>query len=67
MKKPSPPLQHRRGLFSSSGERSPLLVLTISRFTLPLQYQDFATRRHSTAFDRPTFDSQKVRKPEKLR
>nr|DAH26580.1 MAG TPA: hypothetical protein [Caudoviricetes sp.] len=67
MKKPSPPLQHRRGLFGSSGERSPLLALTISRFPLLLQYQDFATRRHSTAFDRPNFGTPSGQKPEKLR
>nr|DAV52667.1 MAG TPA: hypothetical protein [Caudoviricetes sp.] len=41
--------------------------MTISRFTLPLQYQDLATRRHSTAFDRPTFGTPNRRKPEKLR
>jgi len=41
--------------------------LTISRFTLPLQYQDLATRRHSTAFDRPTFGTPNGQKPEKVK
>nr|DAS62435.1 MAG TPA: hypothetical protein [Caudoviricetes sp.] len=41
--------------------------MTLSRFTLPLQYQNLATRRRSTAFDRPTFGTPSSRKPEKLR
>nr|DAM16870.1 MAG TPA: hypothetical protein [Caudoviricetes sp.]DAP41291.1 MAG TPA: hypothetical protein [Caudoviricetes sp.] len=41
--------------------------MTILRFTLPLQYQDFATWRNSTAFDRPTFGKLIARKLKKLR
>jgi hypothetical protein len=65
--KPSPPLQQRRGLFAASGERSPLLVLTILRFTLAIQHRNIAIRQRSTWFDKPSSCDFAAQKSKKLR